>query len=115
MLESLLEELKRYVGFNEADEQALRGLHVFAAPEFERISSVFYRRILDHEGARKALEGGESQIGKLKVTLVAWLSARAPLGLALVKRILERHGGSIGYFPAPSGGARFVVQLPTAP
>jgi signal transduction histidine kinase len=36
------------------------------------------------------------------------------LGLALVKRILERHDGSIAYEPVPSGGARFVVQLPAA-
>jgi signal transduction histidine kinase len=36
------------------------------------------------------------------------------LGLALVKRILERHGGSIAYRPGSSGGARFVVRLPVA-
>ncbi|HEX4458845.1 MAG TPA: ATP-binding protein, partial [Polyangia bacterium] len=34
------------------------------------------------------------------------------LGLALVKRILVRHGGDIVYAPAASGGARFVVRLP---
>jgi signal transduction histidine kinase len=34
------------------------------------------------------------------------------LGLALVKRIIERHGGSITYAPPPSGGARFVINLP---
>jgi signal transduction histidine kinase len=36
------------------------------------------------------------------------------LGLALVRRIVERHGGTIGYERALSGGARFVVQLPVA-
>jgi len=35
------------------------------------------------------------------------------LGLALVKRIVEHHGGSVGYEPRAGGGARFVVRLPT--
>ncbi|QRN93495.1 GHKL domain-containing protein [Archangium violaceum] len=34
------------------------------------------------------------------------------LGLPLVKRILERHGGSIAYAPREGGGARFVLRLP---
>jgi signal transduction histidine kinase len=35
------------------------------------------------------------------------------LGLALVKRIVERHGGTIAYDPRDAG-ARFVVRLPRA-
>jgi len=34
------------------------------------------------------------------------------LGLALVKRIAERHGGSIGYSDRAGGGARFTLRLP---
>jgi signal transduction histidine kinase len=34
------------------------------------------------------------------------------LGLALVKRIVTRHGGDVVYAPRPGGGARFVVRLP---
>jgi len=34
------------------------------------------------------------------------------LGLALVKKIVERHGGGVGYQPRPGGGARFTVRLP---
>ncbi len=34
------------------------------------------------------------------------------LGLALVKRIVERHGGTIVHRPQSTGGARFVVRLP---
>jgi two-component system sensor histidine kinase HydH len=73
MAESLFEELKRYVGFCEEDEKALRALSSLASHEFPRITDIFYKRILAHEGARKALEGGESRVGQLKVSLVAWL------------------------------------------
>ncbi|WNG58630.1 histidine kinase [Archangium gephyra] len=72
MAETLFEELKRYVGFGADDEQALRSLHELARHEFPAISEVFYDRILQHEGARSAL-AGESQVGHLKVTLVAWM------------------------------------------
>ena len=56
-METLFEELKRYVGWGPADEAALRALHPGAAPELERIASIFYQRILDHAEARKALDG----------------------------------------------------------
>ena len=36
------------------------------------------------------------------------------LGLSLAQKILERHGGSIGYEPSVSGGASFVIALPAA-
>lgn len=73
MGEPLLDELKRYIGWCPEDEDALRSLHPRAQPEFERIATVFYDRILGHQGARTALEGGESQVGRLRVTLVAWM------------------------------------------
>ncbi|QSQ25453.1 histidine kinase [Pyxidicoccus parkwayensis] len=74
MAETLLEELKRYVGFGKEDEQALVTLHAIAQPHFPRIARVFYDRILEHEGARQALEGGESQVGHLRGTLEIWMS-----------------------------------------
>ncbi|WP_224360979.1 protoglobin domain-containing protein [Hyalangium versicolor] len=73
MAETLFEELKRYVGFSPEDEQALLALHGVAREHFSRIAEVFYARILEHEGARTALEGGESQVGHLKGTLQIWM------------------------------------------
>ena len=73
MEETLFAELKRYVGWSVADEAALRSLHGVAAPEFSRISVVFYDRILQHEAARKALTEGESMVGRLRHELHAWL------------------------------------------
>jgi signal transduction histidine kinase len=72
MAETLFAELKRYVGFQAEDEAALRQLDPVASTQFVRIADLFYRRILDHEEARKAL-AGESQVGRLKVTLVEWM------------------------------------------
>ncbi len=37
------------------------------------------------------------------------------LGLALVKRIAERHGGGVEYSDRPGGGARFTIRIPTEP
>lgn len=73
MAETLLDELKRYVHFGDADEAALRALHPVAEPHFRAIAELFYARILSHDEARKALEGGESQVGRLKGTLVGWM------------------------------------------
>jgi signal transduction histidine kinase len=36
------------------------------------------------------------------------------LGLATVKRVVEAHGGAVGVYPAPSGGACFWFELPLA-
>jgi signal transduction histidine kinase len=34
------------------------------------------------------------------------------LGLALARRLIERHGGTIAVSESPAGGARFVIRLP---
>jgi two-component system, NtrC family, sensor histidine kinase HydH len=44
--------------------------------------------------------------------LVTTKDSGVGLGLALVKRIAERHGGSVEYADRPGGGARFTVALP---
>jgi two-component system sensor histidine kinase HydH len=73
MHESILEELKRYVGFGPSDAQALRSLHPHVEPHFVRIAQAFYDRILANPEARQVLQSGESQVGQLKRTLVLWM------------------------------------------
>jgi signal transduction histidine kinase len=73
MEETLFEELKRYVGWNESDEAALRALHGPLTPHFPRVAEIFYDTILSHREAKQSLVGGESQVGHLKVTLQRWM------------------------------------------
>ncbi len=75
MAETLLEELRRYVGWGSEDERALRALHGPAQPHFRAITEVFYDTILRHDEARASLVGGESQVSHLKVTLQHWLDS----------------------------------------
>jgi signal transduction histidine kinase len=84
----VFEELLSYVGFGATDGEALRELHRSAAPHFTRISEIFYARILEHPEARRALEGGESQVGRLKRTLVDWMDSllRGPWDAAYFER-----------------------------
>jgi signal transduction histidine kinase len=44
--------------------------------------------------------------------LITTKSKGVGLGLALVKRIVERHRGTIGHVTPPTGGARFILTLP---
>jgi len=66
-------ELQDYVGFGHADQVVLRALHPGLAPDFPEISEIFYARILEYPPARAVLERGESSVGRLRHTLVAWM------------------------------------------
>jgi signal transduction histidine kinase len=103
-MESVFTELKRYIDWSAADEDALRELHPHAAPHFSRIAETFYARILTHDGARTALVGGESRVGQLKITLIAWMDrllsgpwdddyfqARCRIGRVHVRIALPQH------------------------
>jgi two-component system sensor histidine kinase HydH len=70
---TVFHELKGYVQFGADDQRRLRALHALAAPSFQVVAEAFYARILLHAEATRILQGGESRVGRLKVTLVAWL------------------------------------------
>jgi two-component system, NtrC family, sensor histidine kinase HydH len=69
----VFEELLSYVGFSPTDSQALRELYPLAKDQFPHIADVFYASVLDHPDARRALEGGEAVVGRLKDLLVDWM------------------------------------------
>jgi signal transduction histidine kinase len=74
---------------------------------------------LQREGDRAVLFVDDSGPGidpsvrnRLFEPLVTTRPGGIGLGLALVKRIIERHGGTVGASRSPLGGARFEVRLP---
>jgi PAS domain S-box-containing protein len=70
--ESLFDEMKRYVRFQEGDAAVLSELRQHAAPHFERIAEEFYDRIREHESAHNVFTS-EEQVERLKRSLVRWL------------------------------------------
>jgi signal transduction histidine kinase len=70
---SVFHELQDYVGFGPEDEAILRALHPGLAPSFAEVSELFYARILEFPAARAVLEQGETSVGRLRHSLVAWM------------------------------------------
>ena len=67
-----LDELKAYVGFEDADEQRLRSLVPHVVPEARAIADRFYEVILRFPNAAAVFED-LAQVERLKRTLVAWI------------------------------------------
>ena len=84
----VFQELQDYVGFGPADQVILRALHPGLAPDFPEVSELFYARILEYPPARAVLERGESTVGRLKHSLVAWMEGlfQGPWDEAYVER-----------------------------
>ena len=73
MAAELLEDIKRYVGFDEQDAAALAALQPALSSSLPDVVDAFYTSILRHSGAAAALTGGGSQLQRLRQTLYAWL------------------------------------------
>ena len=71
--EHLFDEMKRYVGFSSRDEANLRRVGPRVAPHAHSITDEFYARVLEHDGARAAITGGDAQVERLKKTLIRWI------------------------------------------
>lgn len=72
-MDGWFEELKQYVRFGQDDEASLRSLAPHLGPQFAAIADAFYARILEHEGAHAVLRDGETEVGRLKITLIHWM------------------------------------------
>ena len=85
---SVFHELQDYVGFGREDQAILRSLHAGLAPDFLAVSEIFYARILEYPAAREVLERGESSVGQLRHSLVAWMDGlfQGPWDDAYVER-----------------------------
>lgn len=70
--ETLFEEMKRYVRFDETDTKALALFGQHAAPRFRAIAAEFYDRTRAHEDAH-AVFRDEAQIDQLQRSLVRWM------------------------------------------
>jgi two-component system sensor histidine kinase HydH len=70
---TFLQNVKIYVGFDDAASATLRAAHPMMAPHFGAIIDDFYATIEAHPGARAAITGGSGQIQRLKGSLLLWI------------------------------------------
>jgi len=70
-METIFEEMKRYVGFSAEDARSLAAFRLVARPHLGWIAEKFYERILEHPGAHRVFTGPD-QIARLKATLQVW-------------------------------------------
>lgn len=109
-------------------EQGINGDRVTVDPEM--IRRVFLNIVLNaaqamESGGRLRIEGDAAEIRftdtgpgippeileKLFTPFVTGKAKGTGLGLAIARKIVEAHGGTIGAFNNPEGGATFVVKL----
>jgi two-component system, NtrC family, sensor histidine kinase HydH len=68
----LLAEMKHFVRFGPADEEALRAMAPLALPHAGAIVDEFYARLAEHEEARRTLDSAE-RIERHRAALHAWI------------------------------------------
>ena len=73
MFRTFRENVKAYVGFDDAATESLREAHPLVAPRFGPIIDDFYATIEAHPNARAAITGGAAQIARLKQSLLRWI------------------------------------------
>ena len=71
-VETMFQEMKRYVRFTSDDADNLAAFGSVARPHFAQIAADFYDRIREHESAH-AVFTDEAQIARLRISLVRWM------------------------------------------
>ncbi|MBC8350385.1 MAG: PAS domain S-box protein [Planctomycetes bacterium] len=67
------QRLQRYVGWTTAHEENVRSAKLLLQGTFPALVEDFYQKIQTEPAALKVITGGQPQIARLKLTLVAWL------------------------------------------
>lgn len=67
------QELQQYAAWSSADEARLRTIGPLLQPHLPGLVEDFYQEIERHTGAARVITGGQSQIARLKGTLIRWL------------------------------------------
>jgi len=70
-METIFEEMKRFVGFTNEDARTLSDFRTVAQPHLPWIVEQFYARLFEHPAAHSVFTGPE-QIARLKATLQLW-------------------------------------------
>jgi len=78
----------------------------------EFIDGAAWKIMIDSEGPTIAAEDRERIFAAFQRGTGERRARGVGLGLAICRRIVERHGGLIGVVPAPAGGNRFYFTLP---
>ncbi|HSD90935.1 MAG TPA: protoglobin domain-containing protein [Kofleriaceae bacterium] len=73
-MNEILDELLRYVRFDEEDRARLIALHDKLEPEFPAIAGAFYEAVWANPGAAAVLKGPD-QVERLRCTLIDWMSS----------------------------------------
>jgi signal transduction histidine kinase len=73
MAGELIDDVKRFLGFEADDAEALAGLLVPLSPKLPEVVDSMFEAILRHPGAQAVLNGGPEQSRRLRQTLLAWL------------------------------------------
>lgn len=72
-MSSILQEMKDWVGYSEADAEVLREALPLVRPHIHRIVERFYDEVQKHPGASQVFSGPD-QVERLKKTLRRWLA-----------------------------------------
>ncbi len=73
MTESVFEEMKRQIGFDEEDCRQLRALRPVFDAHASSVVDKFYAELLSHPGMRTVLERDDVEVDRLRRTLAEWI------------------------------------------
>ncbi len=82
------QDIQKYVGWTPRDADLVMRAGKLVEPSFAELVDDFYRELGEHEETRRVITGGEAQVQRLKLTLIAWLKelVTGPYDLAYVER-----------------------------